>query len=161
VAHRRHLRDLRDPEAGSLRAVARRFGRLFLFHLRGDDRAGAPVCLADPLSWGRAFAALRDNPIRAESLGVNIVAYTLLAFAIGAAVPGSPEPNFAALVQFVDPSPFHLTASLIMLLMVIVGGSGRFFRADARRRAGRPAARNGLRFHERLVPGRLRTVLAR
>ncbi|HEX5768910.1 MAG TPA: branched-chain amino acid ABC transporter permease, partial [Burkholderiales bacterium] len=33
--------------------------------------------------WGRAFAALRDNPIRAESLGVNIMAYTLLAFAIG------------------------------------------------------------------------------
>ena len=32
--------------------------------------------------WGRAFAALRDNPIRAESLGVNITAYTLLAFAI-------------------------------------------------------------------------------
>lgn len=31
--------------------------------------------------WGRAFAALRDNPIRAESLGVNITAYTLLAFA--------------------------------------------------------------------------------
>src|SRR6267378_5632956 len=38
--------------------------------------------------WGRAFAALRDNPIRAESLGVNIVAYTLLAFAIGAACAG-------------------------------------------------------------------------
>jgi len=70
--------------------------------------------------WGRAFAALRDNPIRAESLGVNIVAYTLLAFAIAGAY-------FAALVQFVDPAPFHLTASLTMLLMVIVGGSGRFF----------------------------------
>src|SRR5213083_1623118 len=38
--------------------------------------------------WGRAFAALRDNPIRAESLGVNITAYTLLAFAIGAACAG-------------------------------------------------------------------------
>ena len=35
--------------------------------------------------WGKAFTALRDNPIRAESLGVNITAYTLLAFAIGAA----------------------------------------------------------------------------
>src|SRR5881394_3578712 len=38
--------------------------------------------------WGRAFAALRDNPIRAESTGVNITAYTLLAFAIGAACAG-------------------------------------------------------------------------
>ena len=77
--------------------------------------------------WGRAFAALRDNPIRAESLGVNIMAYTLLAFAIGAAFAGIAGAYFAALVQFIEPAPFNLSASLIMLLMVIVGGSGRFF----------------------------------
>lgn len=77
--------------------------------------------------WGRAFAALRDNPIRAESLGVNIMAYTLLAFAIGAAFAGIAGAYFAVLVQFIEPAPFHLTASLMMLLMVIVGGSGKFF----------------------------------
>ena len=77
--------------------------------------------------WGRAFAALRDNPIRAESLGVNITAYTLLAFAIGAACAGIGGVYFAALVQFVEPAPFHFSASLMMLLAVIVGGSGRFF----------------------------------
>src|ERR671937_347961 len=77
--------------------------------------------------WGRAFAALRDNPIRAESLGVNIMAYTLLAFAIGAAFAGVAGTYFAALVQFIEPAPFSLTASLMMLLMVIVGGAGRFF----------------------------------
>ena len=77
--------------------------------------------------WGRAFAALRDNPIRAESLGVNIMAYTLLAFAIGAAFAGVAGAYFAVLVQFIEPGPFHLTTSLMMLLMVIVGGSGRFF----------------------------------
>ena len=77
--------------------------------------------------WGRAFAALRDNPIRAESLGVNITAYTLLAFAIGAACAGVAGVFFAALVQFVEPAPFHFSASLMMLLAVIVGGSGRFF----------------------------------
>ena len=77
--------------------------------------------------WGRAFAALRDNPIRAESLGVNITAYTLLAFAIGAACAGIAGVFFTALVQFVEPAPFHFSASLMMLLAVIVGGSGRFF----------------------------------
>src|SRR6185436_18883114 len=53
------------------------------------------MCLATALvwlllrsPWGRAFAALRDNPVRAESLGVDIRAYTLLAFAIGAALGG-------------------------------------------------------------------------
>jgi branched-chain amino acid transport system permease protein len=77
--------------------------------------------------WGRAFAALRDNPIRAESLGVNITAYTLLAFAIGAAYAGIAGAYFASLVQFIEPAPFHLSASLMLLLMVIVGGSGKFF----------------------------------
>ena len=77
--------------------------------------------------WGRAFAALRDNPIRAESLGVNITAYTLLAFAIGAACAGIGGVFFAALVQFIEPAPFHFSTSLMMLLAVIVGGSGRFF----------------------------------
>jgi len=77
--------------------------------------------------WGRAFAALRDNPIRAESLGVNIMAYTLLAFAIGAAFAGIAGAYFAALVQFIEPGPFAVTTSLMMLLMVIVGGSGKFF----------------------------------
>ena len=77
--------------------------------------------------WGRAFAALRDNPIRAESLGVNITAYTLLAFAIGAACAGVGGVYYASLVEFIEPGPFHFSTSLTMLLAVIVGGSGRFF----------------------------------
>lgn len=77
--------------------------------------------------WGRAFAALRDNPIRAESLGVNITAYTLLAFAIGAACAGVGGVYYASLVEFIEPGPFHFSTSLLMLLAVIVGGSGRFF----------------------------------
>ncbi|HJU22889.1 MAG TPA: branched-chain amino acid ABC transporter permease [Casimicrobiaceae bacterium] len=77
--------------------------------------------------WGRAFAALRDNPIRAESLGINITAYTLLAFAIGAACAGIAGVFFAALVQYVEPAPFHFSVSLMMLFAIIVGGAGRFF----------------------------------
>jgi branched-chain amino acid transport system permease protein len=77
--------------------------------------------------WGRAFACLRDNPIRAESLGINITAYTLLAFAIGAACGGIGGVYFAALVQYIEPGSFTVATSLMMLLMVIVGGSGRFF----------------------------------
>jgi branched-chain amino acid transport system permease protein len=34
---------------------------------------------------------------------------------------------FAALVQFIEPAPFHVASSLTMLLAIIVGGSGRFF----------------------------------
>jgi branched-chain amino acid transport system permease protein len=77
--------------------------------------------------WGKAFTALRDNPIRAESLGIHVQAYTLLAFAIGAAYAGVAGALFASLVQFVEPTPFSLGVSFMMYLMVVVGGSGTFF----------------------------------
>jgi branched-chain amino acid transport system permease protein len=77
--------------------------------------------------WGKAFTALRDNPIRAESLGVHVQAYTLLAFAIGAVYAGVAGALFASLVQFIEPAPFTVGASIMMYLMVVIGGPGRFF----------------------------------
>ena len=77
--------------------------------------------------WGRAFAALRDNPIRAESTGVNITAYTLMSFAIGAAYAGVAGALFAPLVNFIEPAPFGISNSLLFLMMVVIGGSGRFY----------------------------------
>jgi branched-chain amino acid transport system permease protein len=76
--------------------------------------------------WGKAFKALRDNPIRAESLGVDIRGYTLLSFAIGAAYAGVAGVLFASLVQFIEPAPFTVGASIMMYLMVVVGGPGYF-----------------------------------
>ena len=81
--------------------------------------------LASP--WGKAFTALRDNPIRAESLGVDVQAYTLLSFAIGAVYAGVAGALFASLVQFIEPAPFGVGASIMMYLMVVVGGPGYFF----------------------------------
>jgi branched-chain amino acid transport system permease protein len=77
--------------------------------------------------WGRAFIALRENPIRALSLGIDTRRYTLMAFALGAGLGGLAGSLYAPLVQFVDPVPFALTLSLNLLLMVVVGGSGYFF----------------------------------
>jgi len=77
--------------------------------------------------WGKAFTALRDNPIRAESLGVDIRSYTLLSFAIGAAYAGVAGALFASLVQFIEPAPFAVSASIMMYLMVVMGGAGYFF----------------------------------
>jgi branched-chain amino acid transport system permease protein len=77
--------------------------------------------------WGKAFTALRDNPIRAESLGINVQAYTLLSFAIGAVYAGIAGALFASLLQFIDPAPFTVGASIMMYLMVVLGGPGYFF----------------------------------
>lgn len=77
--------------------------------------------------WGRAFTALRENPIRASSLGVDTRRYTLMAFAIGSALGGIAGVLYAPLVQFIEPNAFALGLSFNLLLMVIVGGAGRFF----------------------------------
>ena len=77
--------------------------------------------------WGKAFKALRDNPIRAESLGIDIRGYTLLSFAIGAVYAGIAGVLYASLVQFIEPGPFAVSSSIMMYLMVVVGGPGYFF----------------------------------
>ncbi len=76
--------------------------------------------------WGRAFVALRENPIRALSLGIDTRRYTLMAFAIGSALGGVCGALYAPLVEFIDPTPFTLGLSLNLLMMVIVGGAGFF-----------------------------------
>jgi branched-chain amino acid transport system permease protein len=77
--------------------------------------------------WGKAFQALRDNPIRAESLGIDTRSYTLLSFAIGAVYAGIAGVLFASLVDFIEPAPFAVGASIMMYLMVVVGGAGYFW----------------------------------
>jgi branched-chain amino acid transport system permease protein len=76
--------------------------------------------------WGRAFVALRENPLRAQSLGLDTRRYTLMAFAIGSSLGGLSGALYAPLVQFIEPNSFGLGMSLNLLLMVIVGGSGYF-----------------------------------
>ena len=76
--------------------------------------------------WGRAFVALRENPIRALSLGLDTRRYTLMAFAFGSSLGGLSGALFASLVQFIEPASFGLQRSFDLLLMVIVGGSGYF-----------------------------------
>ena len=76
--------------------------------------------------WGKAFTALRDNAIRAESLGIDTRSYTLLSFAIGAVYAGVAGGLYASQVQFIDPALFTVGASIMMYLIVVVGGPGYF-----------------------------------
>jgi branched-chain amino acid transport system permease protein len=76
--------------------------------------------------WGKAFQALRDNPIRAESLGIDTRAYTLLSFSIGAMYAGLAGALYASLTDYIDPASFTVGASIMMYLMVVIGGAGYF-----------------------------------
>jgi branched-chain amino acid transport system permease protein len=76
--------------------------------------------------WGRAFKAIRENEGRAEMLGVNLRNYKLMAFAIGSGFAGIAGGLIAPLFGYIDPTMFALGFSFQFLLMVVVGGIGRF-----------------------------------
>jgi branched-chain amino acid transport system permease protein len=76
--------------------------------------------------WGRAFRAIRENEMRAEALGVSLRNYKLMAFAIGAAYAGIGGGLFAPLLGYIDPGAFTLDRSIQFLMMVVMGGLGRF-----------------------------------
>lgn len=76
--------------------------------------------------WGRAFRAIRQNEMRAQVVGVNLGSYKLMAFAIGAAYAAVGGALFAPLLTYIDPSAFALDRSFQLLLMVVIGGLGRF-----------------------------------
>jgi branched-chain amino acid transport system permease protein len=76
--------------------------------------------------WGRAFRAIRENEMRAETLGVSLRNYKLMAFAIGAAYAGIGGGLFAPLLGYIDPGAFTLDRSIQFLMMVVMGGLGRF-----------------------------------
>lgn len=88
--------------------------------------AGAVAAWMIRSPWGRGLRAIRENEIRAEVLGVNLRTYKLAAFAVGACYAGVAGGLFAALLRYIDPQAFGLDRSIQILLMVVVGGLGRF-----------------------------------
>ncbi|HXZ02917.1 MAG TPA: branched-chain amino acid ABC transporter ATP-binding protein/permease [Stellaceae bacterium] len=85
---------------------------LALFHLL---REGA---------WGRAMRAVRASEAAAQSLGLNLVAVRITAFALSAAAAGLAGAVFAPLSGFIGPSSFTFFQSILFLLVVIIGGAG-------------------------------------
>ncbi|HEX4015146.1 MAG TPA: branched-chain amino acid ABC transporter permease [Frankiaceae bacterium] len=75
---------------------------------------------------GRALAAIREDEVAAEAMGVPTLKYKLIAFAIGASVSGFAGVIFAT-EQFFDPSSFTFQASILVLTIVIFGGMGSVF----------------------------------
>jgi len=76
---------------------------------------------------GRAFIAIRDSDIAAETMGVNLVFYKTLAFAVSAFYAGIGGGLFAFLLGFINPSTFNFILSIYFLAFVIVGGLGSIF----------------------------------
>jgi branched-chain amino acid transport system permease protein len=73
---------------------------------------------------GRAFVAIRDADIAARTMGVNIVYYKTLAFAVSAFYAGIAGGLYAFVLKFIEPEIFTLMMSILFLAMVVVGGLG-------------------------------------
>jgi branched-chain amino acid transport system permease protein len=73
---------------------------------------------------GRAMVAIRDSEISAQSLGVNLVWYKTIAFAVSAGITGLAGALLGHKMRFISPDAFNLLLSIQLLLMVVVGGLG-------------------------------------
>lgn len=73
---------------------------------------------------GRAFVAIRDSEISAQSMGIHLASYKTLSFAISAALAGIGGALYAHKIQFLTPDQFSIIQSIDLLLMVVIGGLG-------------------------------------
>ena len=73
---------------------------------------------------GRAIMAIRDNNIAAESVGVNVVKYKMMAFVTSAALAGSAGALFAMNYSTVVANKFDFNTSILILVFVVLGGLG-------------------------------------
>lgn len=73
---------------------------------------------------GRVFLSIRENEVLAETLGVNAFKYRMIAFAIGAFFAGIAGSFTAHYVTFVGPEFTDFYYITMLLVMVILGGSG-------------------------------------
>ena len=108
------------PSALNLRDPERLYYLIFIF-----------VAIAAFVSYrlvnarvGRAWAAMREDESVAESMGISVIKYKLLAFAMGAAVGSLGGAFFTAKIGSVFPSSFILIVSINVLAVIVIGGMG-------------------------------------
>ena len=73
---------------------------------------------------GRAIMAVRDNSIAAESVGINITKYKMMAFVTSAALAGAAGTLFAMNYSTVVAGKFDFNTSILILVFVVLGGQG-------------------------------------
>lgn len=76
---------------------------------------------------GRAIMAVRDNRIAAESVGVPVTRYKMLAFAVSAALAGMAGTLYAMNYSTIVASKFDFNTSILVLVFVVLGGMGNIW----------------------------------
>jgi branched-chain amino acid transport system permease protein len=73
---------------------------------------------------GRAWVAMREDESVAEAMGVNVVAAKLWAFVLGAMLACLGGALYASTIHSIFPASFGIQQSILLLIIVIVGGLG-------------------------------------
>lgn len=73
---------------------------------------------------GRAFIALRESEVAAQTIGVDLAKYKTIAFAISAFYTGVAGGLFAYLITFLSPDAFTTELSMDFIAMIVIGGMG-------------------------------------
>ena len=76
---------------------------------------------------GRAIMACRDNRIAAESIGLNVMKYKLMAFTVSAALAGMGGALFGLNYSTLLPVKFNFNTSILILVFVVLGGLGNIW----------------------------------
>jgi branched-chain amino acid transport system permease protein len=73
---------------------------------------------------GRAIMAIRDNPIAASAMGIDVALYKSLTFGVSALYTGVAGALGAIAVQFVAPDSFTFELAIAMFVGLVIGGVG-------------------------------------
>ncbi len=76
---------------------------------------------------GRAIMALRDNRIAAESVGINVTKYKLMAFVTSAALAGAAGALYGLNFSNLAATKFNFNTSILVLVFVVLGGLGNIW----------------------------------
>jgi branched-chain amino acid transport system permease protein len=74
--------------------------------------------------FGRALNFIREDPVAAEGVGVDTARYKLMAFVIGAVWAGFAGTIYASYMRTISPGSFNFWESVVLFMIVILGGSG-------------------------------------
>ena len=73
---------------------------------------------------GRAFIALRESEVAAQTIGIDLAKYKTIAFAVSAFYTGIAGGLFAYLITFISPDAFTIELSIDFIAMIVIGGMG-------------------------------------
>jgi ABC-type branched-subunit amino acid transport system ATPase component/ABC-type branched-subunit amino acid transport system permease subunit len=76
-------------------------------------------------AWGRAFLAVKESEVAAESLGLSAYYVRIVAFTVSAAFAGAAGALFTFANGYISPDSFTLQTSILFLLALLFGGLGR------------------------------------